>query len=215
MLPWTSSVGLLQTDGSTITLFPSQIVSGGATLSIPSVSSATVISGNGISIIAGPGSVGTPDTGGISGFGGLLNALESLSGPASSLANTLRQIDQQGVSWAAGSLSDASWASSVEGLFGSALSDLGSWISGINGVTTAESIELQEMTEDGLRTIFQARTAAVEEVDLLQSLRKLATNLNNIKQSSIILIKDYWVCVSHCPLNIPPGRYMPVRPGSF
>ncbi len=193
MLPWTDSVDLLQSDGSTVTLASSQIVSGTVTLTIPAVSSPTTLSLNGLTITAQPGPVGTPSSGGLFGFAGLINALENLAGSATSIVNTLDQISNQGVLWAAGGLSDSSFSGSVDGLLNTATSDLSSFISSMNGVFEEFNKEVYELTEDGLRRVFPARTGALEEFDILKALRKLTTNLINIRTDVISKIKQYWI----------------------
>ncbi len=193
MLPWTGTVDLLQSDGSTVTLASSQIVSGTVTLPVPAVSFPTTLSLDGLTIIAQPGSVGTPSSGGLSGFLGLIKALVGLAGSATSIANTLGQISEQGVLWAAGSISDASFSTSVDGLLSTATSDLSSWVSTMNGVFQDFNGEVYELTEDGLRLVFPARTGAVEEFNILTALRKLTTNLVDIRSDVIPMIKDYWI----------------------
>lgn len=192
MLPWTGTVDLLQSDGSAVTLAPNQIVSGTSTLPISGITTPTSLSLGGLSINAQPGSSSSPSTGGLSGFGGLLKALEGLAGPATSIANTLDEISEQGVLWAAGGLSDASFSTSVDGLLDTAIFDLTNWVSEMNGVFQDYNSEVWELTEDGPRRVFQARTGAVETVDILKSLRKLTANLANLKANVIALIKAYW-----------------------
>jgi hypothetical protein len=119
--------------------------------------------------------------------------LERLAGSATSIVNILDQISDQGVLWAAGSLSDASFSTSVDGLLNTATSDLSSWVSTMNGVFEDFNDEVYELTEDGLRRVFPARTGAVEEFDILKALRKLTTNLVNIRTDVIAKIKDYWI----------------------
>ena len=192
MLPWTGTIGLLQSDGSTVTLAPAQVVSGTVTLSIPAVSSSATLSSNGLTIVAQPGPVQTPSSGGLSGFSGLINALEGLAGSAGSIADTLGQISDQGALWAAGSLSDVSFSTSVDSLLNTANSGLSSWVATVNGVFDDFNDEVYELTEDGLRRVFPARTGAIEEFDILKALRKLTTNLVNIRTDVISKIKDNW-----------------------
>jgi hypothetical protein len=160
---------------------------------IPVVTSLTTLSSNGLIITAQPGHVGTPSSGGLFGFVGLINSLKGLASSATSIANTLDQISEQGALWAAGSLSDSGFSTSVDGLLNTATSDLSNWVSTMNGVFEDFNNEVYEMTEDGLRRVFPARTGAVEEFDILKALRKLTTNLVNIRTDVIAKIKEYWI----------------------
>lgn len=193
MLPWTGTIDILQSDGTTVTLGPGQIVSGAVTLSVPAVSSPTSLSSNGLTINAQPGPVGTSSSGGLSGFAGLINALEGLASSATSNIDILDQISDQGVLWAAGSVSDASFSASVNPLLSTAISDLSSWASTMNGVFEDFNDEVYEMTEDGLRRIFPARNGAIQQFDILQSLRKLTTNLVSIRSDVITKMKQHWI----------------------
>lgn len=193
ILPKTGTIDLLQSDGSTVTLAPNQIISGTATLPISGITTPTSLSLGGISINAQPGPISSPSTGGLSGFTGLLKALGGLAGSATLIANRLDQISEQGVLWAAGSLSDASFSTSVDGLLDTAISDLSSWVSSVNGVFEEYNNEVYEQTEDGMRRVFEARTGSTEALDIGKSLRKLIRDLTSIKANVIVKIKAYWI----------------------
>jgi hypothetical protein len=193
MLPWTDTIDILQSDGTTVTLGPGQIASGAVTLSVPAVSSPTSLSSNGLTINTQPGPVGTPSSGGLSGFAGLINDLDSLANSATSNINILDQLSDQGVLWAAGSVSDDSFSTSVTDWLDSGTSDLSNWVSTVNGVFEDFDDEVYEMTEDGLRRIFAARNGAIQEFDILQSLRKLINNLANIRTDVKTMMKQYWI----------------------
>ena len=192
-MPHTISVELLQTDGSNVTLFSDSVVSGTATVSVPAAAVQTSLSSGGLSLEVGPEPLGSPASGGATGFTGLLNALEGLAGTANAAVNTLDQIGDQGALWAAGSLSDSAFSSAVGGLFDSASADLSNFVSSMSATFDDFNPEIYEMTEDGLRRIFPARTGGVEEFDLINSLRKLTRSLTNLRNDVIVKVKDYWV----------------------
>jgi hypothetical protein len=216
ILPHTVSVDLLQTDGSAVTLFSDSVVSGSATVSVLSVYSQTHLSSGGLSFEAGPASRGSSGASGASRFDGLIKALEGLAGTAISAVSALDQISDQGVRWAAGSLSNSGFGSSL-GLFDSATADLSNFVSTMSGVFEDFSGEIYELenTEDGLRRVFPARTAANEELDLLRSLRKLLHNLVDLKGNVILRAKQYWIPGTAAASALAAARYTLNDLGSF
>lgn len=213
ILPRTGSLDLLQSDGNVITLFPSQIVSGTATLSIPSLSGPTTLSAGGLTINAQPGNSHSTPSGGGGGNGGkgsdsLRDALGSLGGKAKSLADGLKQISDLGKKWASGSIDDASFfcstskrdvlnqrqvCSGVGGFLDDATNGLSDWVSSMNNLITENNAEIYELTEDGPRRIFEARDVAVRALDTTRALRKLARNFTHLKAETIVKVKDYWI----------------------
>lgn len=215
-LPKTDTVELLQSDGSYVTLFPSQLISGSATITVPPVTGPTTLTAangdggsiraraNGLSIIARPGHINKPSTGGLKGLLGLVHALESLVAKASTIAETLNEISVKGRLWAAGELADAAFGSEVGPLFDSATSDLSDFVGSMNGVFDGLEGEVStcllfvnlpltqdqvyEMTQDGMRRVFTARTGSVEAFDILKALRKLLRGLTKVKGSTITTV---------------------------
>ncbi|KAK4543623.1 hypothetical protein LTR36_005268 [Oleoguttula mirabilis] len=184
---------MLQSDGSTVTLFSDSVISGTATVSVPASPSQAKLSAGGFSVEAGPEPRSSPANGGTTGFSALLDALEGLASSANAIVNTLDQIADHGVLWSAGSLSNSAFSSAVGGLFDSATSDLSSFVSTMSATFDELNSEVYEMTEDGLRQIFPARTGAVEELDLLQSLRKLVRGVTGLRNDVVLNVKNYWI----------------------
>lgn len=118
----------------------------------------------------------------------MLNALKSLAGTASDIASKLESISEQGVAWSAGGVSDASFSSSVSGLFDSTINELDGFIKGVSGSFDSFNDEVYELTEDGLRRVFQAEVGSVEEFDILKSLRNLVRNLKTLQGTTIIKV---------------------------
>ncbi|KAF2721518.1 hypothetical protein K431DRAFT_346376 [Polychaeton citri CBS 116435] len=193
VLPYTISIELLQSNGEVITLFPDAIVSGGATATITSLSAQTYLSVGGVFVEAGPSTHSSHTGGGVEGFDGLIDALKSLGGSANSIVNTLDQIGQQAVLWSGDSLSNSEFASSVGGLFDAATSGLSDFASTMNSVMVDFNAETYELTDDGIRRVFEARVGAVEEFDLLGSLRKLLRGITGLRNDVILTAKAYWV----------------------
>lgn len=73
----------------------------------------------------------------------------------------------------------------------SAIGDLSDWVSTMTG-TLQNYPEVYEMTEDGIRKVFEARDGAIQEFDMLQSLRKLINNLANLRDAVKAVIAQYW-----------------------
>lgn len=185
-------MSLLQSDGCTISLGPNLIVSGTVTLPVSGISSPTSFSLGDLSVGADLGPVGSPPAAGGSGFSGLLNALGSLASSANSIVGKLDAIGQQGVLWVGGSVSDACFSSSVDGLLDSVTSDLSNWVASMNGVFNDFNDEVYELTPDGLGRVFPARTAVVEQFGILKSLQKLLRGVTALRGDVVLKIKDYW-----------------------
>lgn len=173
-----------------MTLEPGQIVSGSVTLAVAAVSSAALLSSNGLAITAQLGAVATPSSGGgLSGFAGLVNALESLANYTSSIVSTLGDISSQGAEWASGGISDSSFGPSISSRIDLALSQLTRLTPGIEAIP--EEYEMQELTQDSIGTVVNARNGAVQAFDVLQSLRKLTDNLVNLRKDVLPVLKAY------------------------
>lgn len=192
-VPWAGSIEILQSDGTTATLEPGWVILSTATLLIPAVASPTSLSQNGLAITASRGPIGSSPSRGRSGLTGLIDALEGLASSATSVLSVLDQIANQGASWVAGSLSDTSFSAAIDPLLSTATSDLSSWVSTMNGVFEDYNDGIYEMIEGGLRRIFEARNSAIQEFDILQSVRKLTNNLVNIRTGVVTKMKQYWI----------------------
>lgn len=189
-LPKTESISILQSNGSPLTLFPNSVVAGSATVSVPPISKPTTLtSSDGSTIVdAQPGDVSKPSSGGASGFAGLLNVLKSLAGTATTIAGELEQISEQGAEWAAGRVSNDAFSSGVSGLIDSSIGDLDTFIQGLSGVFDEYNDEVYELTDDGLRRVFESRIGSVEEFDILRSLRNLIRNLKTLQGGTIDIV---------------------------
>ena len=184
---------LLQSDGSTVTLFSNSVVSGSATVSIPPNAAQTSLSNGGLTLEAGPEPLGSPASGGASGLSGLINALESLAGTANGIVNVLDSIASQGVLWSAGSITDAAFSSSVQVSLDSAASDLSGFVSTLGATFDSYGSEIYEMSEAAQGRIFPSYPGAVEEFDLLQSLRKLVSGITGLRNDVIKGVQAYWL----------------------
>ena len=206
ILPHTISVELLQTDGSFITLFSDSIISGTATVSVPQLSTPTTLSLGDLQIHAGPAPVGSPHTGGASGFTGLIDALESLAGNANAIVNVLDEISHQGVLWSAGSIGDSAFSSGVDSLLNTASSQLSGLTSNMISVEDSYQPGIYELSEVGQERYFEAFPGAVQEFDLLNSLRKLVRTLHTLRNDVLLNVKAYWKQGSVAAAGLAGGR---------
>lgn len=174
-----------------MTLAPGRIVSGSVTLAVTPVSSTVLLSSDGLAITAHPGTAATPSSsgGGLSGFAALINALESLANDTSSIVSTLDDISSQGAEWASGGLSDSSFGPSFSSSVDLALSQLTQLIPRIEVIP--EEYEMQDLTQDGLDTVINARDGGVRGFDILQSLRKLTNNISNLREGVRTVLEAY------------------------
>ena len=198
ILPHAVSVELLQSDEKFITLYSNSIALGSATVSIPPTSSQAKLPLNGILLEVGPTSDSSDnDNGGGGGGGGglssLIDGLTGLASTANSIVNTLDGIGEHGVSWAAGEVSNSDFSNDIQDLLDSATSELSGFVSDLSSIIENYGTEMYEMTEDGLRRVFPARTGGVQGLDLLKSLKKLTLDITNLEKGVITKLKDYWI----------------------
>lgn len=192
VLPETGSVDILQPDGSTITLFPTLLVSGTQTVSADPATSQTHSPWGDLTVETGPAPEGSPNTNGASGFDGLVNALDNLSSTASSIVDTLGQIDDLGTQWAAGGMSDSQFATSVGPLFDSAVPTLSRFEATLRSALRQFSGPSMELTEDGWREVFEAHTASQKGFDITASLRNAIQSFSRMKNRVIDVVEGYW-----------------------
>jgi hypothetical protein len=106
---------LPQTDGSTITLGPKEVIVGSQTFPVPSTTQPITLSSNGVSVTfqPGPSPTSSPPS------GGLIAGLQGLQPQANAINFMLGEIAAAGSSWASGGSSDSDFFS----LLGSILDD--------------------------------------------------------------------------------------------
>lgn len=201
VLPQDGDLELVQGDGSTIVLSPGMVVSGSDTIFVPEAAAPTSLTAGALSIEAGPaveesaaGSSGSSSggggAGGAGGGRGLTDVLSGLSGTANSITNAFDQISGEGVSFAANGGSFETFSTSIGPSLDSAISDLTSFVSKVSSTIdgfSSGTYELEELTEDGLRRVFEARNGGVKQLDLPKSLRKLTLNVSKVNKEAVEL----------------------------
>ena len=192
VLPQTGFVDLLQSDGSTMTLFPNSIISGSQTASFDSGSHQTGIPFGEMSIESGPVPESSPPSNGASGFDGLINSLDSLAGSASSIVESLNQINDLETQWARGDMSNSDFSSSVGSLFDDAAKALSSFESTTRSTLQNFAPQSLELTEDGWRQVSDAYTASQRQLDITSNLRRLTRVITKITNRTITKVKQYW-----------------------
>lgn len=140
-----------------------------------------------------------PSSGGLSGFAGLTYALESIASEANSTLAVLDQISNQCSQWASGTISDASFGSSIDSLLNSgllSLERLPPLFTGILNDYNPEVYELRDLTQDGatqdgLQMIVDARDAGAQGFDAVQSLRELLGGVVGLRDDFKALLKAH------------------------
>ena len=196
ILPRTGSMDLLQLDGSTVTLFPDSVAHGSETAGISASPKKTMLTLGTLTLDVGPIEATSAAIDGSPSFGNLVTALNSLASEANDVVSNLEAIDEQGTSWASGSMTDSSFSRSVGGLFDDVVSqvtklhsELRSQISQYN----SGSYELHELTEDGQRRVFEAWAGAKRTKNVSENLRSLIRSITSIKSDVHQKVASYWL----------------------
>lgn len=204
-----SSLDIVLDDGSLLTLSSGQVSINGDKVDIPDdVSDSPTLTADGQSFTVGEGSgsgsgdggdVGDGGSGGSGGSGGgsgssissLIDTISGLGDAESSISSGLDKITSGIKSWASGGAE--SEVTSLSGSIDSALESLDQLLGPMRSISQSSSIELQELTTDGLRVVSNAYPELERGRDILSSMQKLLKGLPTLRDAATQNVKKYWL----------------------
>jgi hypothetical protein len=192
-----SSLDIILDDGSLLTLSSGQVSINGEKVDIPGdLSNSPTLTAGGQSFTVGEG-FGSGSGGGSSGGGSgpsissLIDTISGLGDAESSISSSLDKITSGIKSWASGGAQ--SEVTSLSGSIDSAVESLDNLLGPMRSISQSSSIELRELTTDGLRVVSRAYPELERGRDILSSMRKLLKGLPILRDAATQNVKKYWL----------------------
>ncbi|KAF1995006.1 subtilisin-like protein [Amniculicola lignicola CBS 123094] len=183
-------IEILLFDGSLATLVANKVSLRGQTLHIPAgLSAAQDISSGGQTIKAQPGKSKKPKSGGGrggGGGGGVFGALAGLAGAAGSVTSGMANVGKDALSFASSGSGAA--AAGLADTFNSAVVGAEDLLSSINGIQ--ESFELEELTEDGIRRVFEAQNLGRQSSNWMRSMGNMIKGFEGLEAQAAQHVRD-------------------------
>ncbi|KAJ5211134.1 subtilisin-like protein [Penicillium cf. griseofulvum] len=195
-----SSLDIVLDDGSLLTLSSGHVSINGDKVDLPDdLSRSPTLTADGQSFTVGEGFDSGSGDGGSGGSGSgsgssissLIDTISGLDNAESSISSGLDKITSGIKSWASGGAE--SEVTSLSGSIDSAVESLDQLLGPMRSISQSPSIELQELTTDGLRVVSRAYPELERGRDILSSMRKLLKGLPILRDAATQNVKKYWL----------------------